>query len=99
MQSQSKVIYHKYRTLRKPPEWINGYVLDDLGSGVIVFVYSVAEARENSLSTLYLIDELGDILFCSNFLQHSDDSFVGSSMPGSIESSSGHSDGGIDINS
>lgn len=57
------------------------------------------ETKEDSALVLHFIDELRDVLFDLDLLQHSDHSFVGSSVFGPVEGSSCHSDSSVEVDS
>jgi hypothetical protein len=75
------------------------YLLDNFSARVIVLIDSMTEPEEDSFSFLDFLDNFRNVFFRSDFFQHPDDSLIGSSMPGSIESTSGHGDGCVDIDS
>lgn len=49
-------------------------------SWIIAFIDSMTETIKKFLSTFYILNKLGNILFFSNLLEHSQNSFIGSSM-------------------
>lgn len=59
----------------------------------------MSESKQNSVFILDFVDELGDVFFGSDSLKHPDHSFVGSSVFGTIKSSSCHSDSSVDVDS
>lgn len=59
----------------------------------------MSESKQNSVFILDLVDELGNVFFGADSLKHSDHSFVGSSVFGTIKSSSCHGDSSVDIDS
>ena len=84
---------------QKRPKSKTMYLLDNFSTRVIVLIDSVTEPEEDSFSFLDFLDNFRNVIFRSDFFKHPDDSLIGSSMSGSIESTSGHSDGCIDIDS
>lgn len=76
-----------------------GDVLDDSSTGVVVLVYSVTESHQFSLFVLDIFNELGDIFDTSDRLEHSQNSFIGTSVERSVESTGGTSQRTVDVNS
>ena len=75
------------------------YLLDQCSSWVIVFVHSMAKTVEKTFSVLDWFNKLGDIFLLSNWLKHSQNCFVGSSMLRTIKGSSCSSNSSVDVNS
>jgi hypothetical protein len=75
------------------------YLFNQFGSGIIVLINSVSEPIEQSLLVLNVIDELGDVLFLSNRLQHPQHCLVGTAVFGSVQRTGCPGDGCIDIDS
>lgn len=75
------------------------YVFDDFGPRIVVFVDSMSKTEKNSVFIFDLVDKFRNVFFSFDFLKHSNNSLVSSSMFRSIQSSCSHSDSSIDINS
>lgn len=71
--------------------------LDDLGSGIVVFVDTMTESVEQAFLVLDVLDELRDVGFLADRLQHPQHSLVGTTVLASVKSTSGTCDGGVDI--
>lgn len=98
-QFKLKALSRRHRRLRMQSKLNKLYFLNNFGSWVIIFIHSVTETKKNFLFLLYFFNEFLNILFRSDSLKHSNDSFVCSSVFGAIESSSRHSNCCININS
>ena len=56
-----------------------------LSSGVVVLVDTMTEAHQELLSILDVLNELRNVGFITDGLQHSNDSFIGTTMLGTIK--------------
>ena len=70
---------------------------DDFASRICFTIYTMSESKEECLSRFDVFDELRDILLLSDFLEHSNDCFICTSMERSVERSSGCGDRRIRI--
>jgi hypothetical protein len=78
-------------------EDIVGNLTDDSGSGVKVLVDSVAETLKHLLSVLNILDELGYSFDGTDLIKHAEDSFVSTTMTGSVKGGDSSSERGVDI--
>ena len=76
-----------------------GYLFDELSSRIIVFIDAVTESIEQSFFLLHVIDKLGNVLFLANRLQHPKNCLIGTSVFGTVKSSSCTCDRGVDVHS
>lgn len=74
-----------------------GDAFDDLGSGVVVFVDPVAEAVEQSFFVLYVLDELRDVWFFANRLEHPQHCLIGTAVLAAVEGTGRPCDCCVDI--
>lgn len=78
-------------------EDIIGNLADNSSSGVKVLVNSVTETLKHLFAVFNILNELRYSLNRADLSKHSEDSFVGTTMSGSVEGSHGSSKGGVDI--
>ena len=71
--------------------------LDDLGSGIVTLVDSVSESHKHLFAVLDVLNELRNVFFGADLLEHAEDGFVGSSVAGSVESSHCSGEAGVHI--
>lgn len=64
-------------------------LLDNLGPRIVAFVDSMAEPIEKLLSVLDILDELRDVFFLTDRLEHPQHCLVGASVLGTVECTCG----------
>lgn len=70
---------------------------NNLSTGVVILVNTVTEAHKDLLLVLDSLDESWDVLDVPDLLKHAQDSLVGTTVTGSVESSDGTGKRGINI--
>jgi len=88
-------INHRFTT--DNGEDIVGNLTDDSGSGVKVLVDSVAETLKHLLAVFHILDELGYGFDRTDLIKHAEDSFISTTMTGSVKGGNSSSEGSVDI--
>ena len=74
-----------------------GKCANNLGTGVVVFIHTMSEAHQHLLTVLDILDELGNVFYRANLVEHAQDSLVGTTVTGSVEGSHSTGEGSVNI--
>ena len=70
-------------------EYIFCNSFNNLCSWIIIFINPVTESHKHLLPVLHILDELRDLVLASDLFQHSQNSFICTSMSGTVKCCNG----------